>query len=81
MAAVARVAGGLAQTSVAIDVASPTELLRLGAEVGALRAEVDSLRAQLDTERQTMARINRSLTFRLASPLHALANRLRGRRL
>ena len=50
-------------------------------QLDVLRAEIESLRAQLDTERETVARIHRSLTFRLASPLHALANRLRGRRL
>ena len=43
-----------------------------------LRAEVEDLRTELREARDRLERINRSLTFRLIRPLHALFNRLRG---
>ena len=46
----------------------------------AAQAENEDLQRQLREQREALARITRSLTFRLSRPLFALANRLRGPR-
>ncbi len=60
------------------------ELARLNSDMRAhirtLSAEIKELQAQLREARTTIDAINRSLTFRLGRPLHAIVNRLRGSR-
>ncbi|MCU1279810.1 MAG: glycosyl transferase family 2 [bacterium] len=58
------------------------ELTRLNADMRAhirtLSVEIKDLQGQLRSARESLARIHRSLTFRIGRPFHAIVNRLRG---